>query len=272
MAARAADRVIAVSRATAASAARLLGVEKDRLAVIYEGVAESFASTTSSEAAQLVNSAFALEPGYLLTVGTIEPRKDHVSLLRALDLVPHVPQLVIAGQPGWNCSSILRAIQVQQALGRVRYLGRVDDRHLTALYKAARLLVYPSIYEGFGLPVLEAMACGCPVLCSWSSSLPEVGGAAARYFRPGDPGHLAAKLTWALADERVLRAMSVSGLRQASRFSFRLTAERILDLVRAGVARHRAGPAVSRAISDTNLRHQVLTARALAVFLENDCH
>jgi alpha-1,3-rhamnosyl/mannosyltransferase len=128
---------------------------------------------------------------------------------------------------------------MQEEAGRVRYLGRVDDEWLPALYSAARLSVYPSLYEGFGLPVLEAMSCGCPVLCSWSSSLPEVGGSAARYFRTGDSEDLACKLAALLSDDKQLAAMSAAGLARAEQFSFRQAAQEVLGIMRAGSAQLR---------------------------------
>ncbi len=128
----------------------------------------------------------------------------------------------------------MKEIEGEVAQGRVRYLGRVADDDLPALYSAAKLMVYPSLYEGFGLPVLEAMACGCPVLCSWSSSLPEVGGNAARYFRTHDAHDLALKLRELLADDAQLERMVAEGRRQVAKFSFRKAAEQVLDLINEG--------------------------------------
>jgi alpha-1,3-rhamnosyl/mannosyltransferase len=180
------------------------------------------------EAGSYVGERFGLAPGYLLSVGTIEPRKGHLLLLRALDVVRDAPLLVVVGQPGWNCSSLLARMASYEAQGRVRYLGSVDDGDLPYLYAAAKLMVLPSLYEGFGSPVLEAMACGCPVLCSWTSSLPEVGGKAARYFRAGDAADLASQLACLLREEPSLVAMREAGLCQAVCFSYERTARQVL--------------------------------------------
>jgi glycosyltransferase involved in cell wall biosynthesis len=149
--------------------------------------------------------------------------------------------LVLAGGVGWRCRSIVEQIRAQEDGGRVRYLGRVEDESLVALYNAARLSVYPSLYEGFGLPVLESMACGCPVLCSDSSSLPEVGGDSARYFRTGDDVSLCAELRRLLGSQSELESMSKSGLARAGMFSFRRAAEQLLDVIRGGVKRLHTG-------------------------------
>jgi len=228
---QAADCVVADSKATAYLVRSCLGVEYDRVKLVYPGLGKVFGPVPSDEATPRFLKQFCLSPGYLLTVGTIEPRKDHLTLLRALKFVPDAPQLVIVGSLGWKYRPILKQIRAMERRGRIRYLGRVEDSDLPALYSASKLMVYPSLYEGFGLPVLEAMACGCPVLCSWSSSLPEVGGNAARYFRAHDAQDLVHKLRWLLTNDAVLKQMSVEGWQQAKKFSFRKAAAQLLSLI-----------------------------------------
>jgi alpha-1,3-rhamnosyl/mannosyltransferase len=160
-------------------------------------------------------------------------------LLRALESVPDAPLLVVVGGTGWRCRETVRRIQALEAAGRVRHLGWVEDSSLAALYSGATLMVYPSFYEGFGLPVLEAMACGCPVLCSWSSSLPEVGGDVARYFRPRDGGDLARRIRELIDDAAVLAEMSAKGRRRAQGFSYRTSAEQMLRLMRGAMEQTR---------------------------------
>jgi alpha-1,3-rhamnosyl/mannosyltransferase len=167
----------------------------------------------------------------MLTVGTLEPRKDHATLLEAIGHGSCFPPLVIAGAVGWNSRGILRLVRKAENDGRARYLGRVSDEELAVLYRAARVMIYPSLYEGFGLPVLEAMASGCPVLCSWSSSLPEVGGRAACYFRAHDAHDLANKLGELLPDNRRLAEMKARGIEQAAKFSFSSAAEQTLGVL-----------------------------------------
>jgi alpha-1,3-rhamnosyl/mannosyltransferase len=227
-AARSADTVVAVSRATASLAKKLLQVAPSKLRVIYSACGVAIAPMTRTRAEEVVQTRYGLKSGYLLTVGTLEPRKDHMTLLRALDaLGPTAPPLVVVGASGWRSRTIREAIRMHERARRVLYVGWTEDQHLTALYCAARLTVYPSLYEGFGLPVLEAMACGCPVLCSWSSSLPEVGGEAARYFRPGDADDLARHVRELLVDDGVLDEMRGRGAKQAAEFSFQTAAEQM---------------------------------------------
>jgi glycosyltransferase involved in cell wall biosynthesis len=225
-----ADRVLVVSQATARLVHGSLGVQPSRVRVVYPG--RSLAFRPASEAHAIVTQRFGLRPGYLLTVGNIEPRKDHGTLLSALEKVPGAPLLVIVGSPGWRHRSIVSDIQRHERAGSVRYLGRVEDSELAALYSVAKLMVYPSFYEGFGSPIAEAMSCGCPVLCAWSSSLPEVGGQAACYFRPRDSGDLARRLSDLLANDRLLGEMRVKGIEQAAKFSYSAAAGKLLEVLR----------------------------------------
>lgn len=234
--ARAAELVVCVSDATAKLAQRYLKLNPEKIKVIKEAAAPVFQPVEMSEAKRLVSERFGVEGDYIIFVSTIEPRKDHLLLLKALEMVPSAPLLVLVGGIGWRCGKILREIKRVEAKGRVRYLGRVEDEQLRALYSAARLSVYPSRYEGFGLPMLEAMACGCPVLASDSSSLPEVGGEAAEYFHTGDAHDLARKLQDLLADEDRLKTMAAQGVVRARQFSFRKSAAEFLELIKTALA------------------------------------
>lgn len=229
---RSADVIVAVSIATASLLSKHVGVPVDSLSVVYPGRTREIEPVARAAARREVAERFALPDSYILTVGTLEPRKDHPTLLAALDRTAGLPLLVIAGGVGWRSRGILEQVRRAERKGRARYLGRVSDRDLGILYSAARLTVYPSFYEGFGSPVAEAMACGSPVLCSWSSSLPEVGGSAACYFRPHDSSHLALQLRTLLNDDVRLSEMGFSGVRQAAKFAYHDTAEQMLDLLR----------------------------------------
>jgi len=229
---RAADVVIAVSMATERLLRRLMFIPPEKIAVVYEGNASTLTSLPSDVARRVVAERFSLAGDFMLAVGTLEPRKDYPTLLKALRATRGLPLLAIVGAVGWNCRGILRDVREAEAEGLVRYVGRASDEELSALYSAARVTIYPSFYEGFGLPVLEAMACGCPVLCGWSSSLPEVGGKVASYFRPRDAGDLARRLTGLLNDGRRLAEMRAMGPVQSARFRFDKTAEQVLAVLR----------------------------------------
>jgi glycosyltransferase involved in cell wall biosynthesis len=231
-AARAADCVLADSQATARLARMCLGVDERRTRVVYLGCENGFGPVRVTQARTMVHERFGLPSTYLLTVGSIEPRKAHLTLLAALEAVPGVPVLAVVGNLGWHCRSIVAAIRRHEQSGRVRFLGPVSDADLAALYSAAKLLIYPSFYEGFGLPILEAMTCGCPALCRWSSSMPEVGGRAAAYFRGPGHGELASEIRRLLRDDAALTAMAEAGSLRARGFSFKRAADQVVGVLR----------------------------------------
>lgn len=174
--------------------------------------------------------------GYSLFLGTIEPRKNLTTLLAAYTELPDSVRtrwpLVVAGHSGWHSEDLhLRMRRAEQA-GWLRYLGYVDQTLLPALVAGARLFVFPSLYEGFGLPVLEAMASGTPVLCSDTSALPEVTGGAAALFAPTDVEALAGLLLRGLEDEQWRDAAAAAGCRRAAQFSWRRCAELTADAYR----------------------------------------
>jgi glycosyltransferase involved in cell wall biosynthesis len=202
--ARHAAGVIAVSQTTAAALTNLLGVPPERIGVVPNGVDPQFTPAGVDEQeslAGLLAARFGLEPGYLLTVGTIEPRKNLVRLLQAYHGLRRtwpaldggqagrsrpIPPLVIAGREGWLFEPVFREV-ARLGLGRaVRFLTRVPDSDLVLLYRGSGAFVYPSLYEGFGIPPLEAMACGIPVAASTGGALPEILGDAALSFDPLD--------------------------------------------------------------------------------------
>jgi len=229
---QAADVVVTDSWATCRLLHQQLLVPKERIAVVYPGLPSTItlASTFSPESSG--STRLSLPERFVLSVGTLEPRKDYLTLLMALRLMRKPPLVAIIGAVGWRSRDIVRAVREAESDGLVRYLGRVDDAEMSVLYHLARAVVYPSFYEGFGFPVLEAMACGCPVLCSWTSSLPEVGGTAARYFRPRDTEHLAERLQTLLSDEHQLELMREAGKAQSKRFSFDQAARQMHAVIR----------------------------------------
>ena len=158
---------------------------------------------------------------FLLHVGTLQPRKNIPLLLDALaQLGPDAPPLLLVGGKGWLYEDIFDRVMTLGLRDRVHFAGYVDDDELPLWYNAATALVFPSLYEGFGLPIVEALACGTPVVAADTSSLPEAGGAAARYFDPADPADLAAKLVEVLGDNDLRDRLRADGPIQATRFSW----------------------------------------------------
>jgi glycosyltransferase involved in cell wall biosynthesis len=169
---------------------------------------------------------------YILAVGTVQPRKNYQMLIRAFRPVaaqrPHA--LFIAGGKGWLYDEMMSEVEKQGLNGRVRFIGFVDDVDLPALYSGAALFVQPSLYEGFGLPLLEAMACGVPVITSNVSSLPEVVGETAVQLSPQDEAAWTNILLTLLADPTRRARMVADGFRQARRFSWQTAARQLLHI------------------------------------------
>ncbi len=174
---RRADHLVAISESTRRDLIDLLGIAEERISVIYPYISDHFRPV---EVVEPVLAHYHLTRPYIFYVGTLEPRKNIPTLLRAyarLRRTTHLPHtLVLAGQPGWLYADIYEVVKREGIEGQVIFLGYVPDVHLPALYSAADLFAYISAYEGFGIPVLEAMACGLPVLTSNASSLPEAAG------------------------------------------------------------------------------------------------
>ena len=172
-----------------------------------------------------------LEPGFILAVGTIEPRKNYPRLLaayRQLSGRRGVPQLVIAGRPGWAYGDTLSRIQAEPG---VRYLGHVDEPTLESLYRSASVLVFPSLYEGFGLPLLEAMGHGVPAVVGAAGALPELAHGAALSIDAEDPNAIAGALERLLADESLRSKLGEEGRRRARGYTWASAAERALDVL-----------------------------------------
>ncbi|HOC68431.1 MAG: N-acetylgalactosamine-N,N'-diacetylbacillosaminyl-diphospho-undecaprenol 4-alpha-N-acetylgalactosaminyltransferase [Candidatus Hydrogenedentes bacterium ADurb.Bin101] len=224
-----AETIIAVSEATAADVSEQLGIDRERIRVIYEAADKSFHPIPRDLAAQRVKDALHIEGPYALFVGTVEARKNVTGLLAAFSKAKMPHTLVIAGGYGWRSGEIL-AFGARLGLAeRLRFTGYIPDRTLFPfLYSAADLFVFPSWHEGFGLPVLEAMACGCPVITSGTSSLPEVGGEAALYVEPADVDGLTRKMEAVAGDADLRAVMAGKGLERSRLFSWRQCAEETL--------------------------------------------
>jgi len=219
---RRADAIIAISECTRRDLIAAYGVLPEKVTVVYEAAAPHFAPPSVDEVAR-VRLRYGLPERFLLTVGTLEPRKNLSRLLMAFEVVARqelVDAWVIVGRPGWLYDDFFARLKASPWREKVILPGFVSDEDLPAVYAAAAVTVLPSLYEGFGLPVLEAMACGAPVACSGTSSLPELGGDAARYFDPTDVEAMTATLEEVLSDDALRGEMRRQGLQQAACFSW----------------------------------------------------
>jgi len=229
-----ADLILAMSKATKGDIVRRLDVAEAKVRVTYEAANASLQPVPGNEAMGQVAERFGIRGPYLLFAGTIEPRKNVFGLIQAFQRLagsaPH--QLVLAGAQGWNAKDTLSAMADPAVASRITRTGFVSTDDLAALYSAADAFVFPSFYEGFGLPVLEAMTCGCPVIASNTSSLPEVCGDAAVYCDPGDVESITGAIDRVLNDANLRARMIAAGHNRTQRFTWRSCAEATLAAYR----------------------------------------
>ena len=238
LSARRARAVLADSHATKDDVVELLGADPDRVHVVYPGREAVFHPRSDSDV-QAFRRTHKLDRPFVLFVGTLEPRKNVDVLVRAFSVAARDGfdgDLVLAGGSGWATEAIDAALADSPVRDRIRRIGYVKQEDLPYWYCAADVVVYPSSYEGFGIPVLEAMASGTPVITSNRSSLPEVAGDAALTVDPRDIPQLAAAMTAVLASPERRAAMRERGLAQARRFDWTVAAERCLNVYQRALA------------------------------------
>lgn len=231
-----ADAIIAISEHTRRDLVERLGAPAERISVTPLAHDPELARVTDPRRLADVRQRYALPEHFVLFLGALEPRKNLPRLLEAYAALPGALRrdvhLVVAGMSGWLNDSLHARVAQLGLEGSVRFAGYIDGDDLAAVYSVAAVLAYPSLYEGFGLPVLEAMACGTPVLTSNVSSLPEVVGDAAVLVTPDDVGSIAAGLQRLLEDAALRAELSARGVARARSFSWDRCARQTLEVYR----------------------------------------
>lgn len=232
-----ADRVIAISRAMVPELVEHYRIAEDRVSVTPLGVDDHWFVREPPERIAALRQRHSLRERYLLFVGTLQPRKNVARILAAYQQLPPAlradVQLVVAGRTGWQTTELVAALRAAGAAGHVRWLDYVPQADLRALYQGASAFVFPSLYEGFGLPVLEAFASGIPVVCSNVTSLPEVAGDAALQVDPTDVDALAAAMQSLVTDTVLAAALCRRGLARAREFTWERCADATFGILRS---------------------------------------
>jgi glycosyltransferase involved in cell wall biosynthesis len=233
--ARRADHILADSQTTKDDLMALYGIPADKTTVLLSGVNPRFEpSLVSDEQRRLLRKKYGIgDVPFVLAVGTVQPRKNYERLIRAMAALPPAladVKLVIAGGKGWLDAPIYRTVDELNMRERVIFTGFLDDTLLPALYKLARCLAFPSLYEGFGLPILEAMACGTPVVTANVSSTAEVAGQATLLIDPLSVDQIRDALIALLTDEPLRGRLIAAGFAQAAQFTWSRAARQLRDI------------------------------------------
>jgi glycosyltransferase involved in cell wall biosynthesis len=215
---RVTDKIIAISQKTKDDIVELLGIDAAKIEVIYQSVDPTFSILQSLEQKEAVRSKYNLPERFLLNVGTIEARKNLMLIAKALKHIDDMP-LVVVGRTTKYLDEVKQYLTANQLTNRVIFLHNVTFADLPAVYKLASIFIYPSRYEGFGLPVLEALNSGVPVIAATGSCLEEAGGTHSLYINPDDEKGLADKVNHILTDEALKQTMIMQGLQYAANFA-----------------------------------------------------
>ena len=238
---RRATIIVTPSHAVRNEVCEFLRVNPDKVVVVPDAPRSCFRRLMPEQTVE-TRRRLQIEDDFLLFVGTIEPRKNLNRLVQAFELVLNTtnlrPQLVIAGTPGWLTEELFSYVAQSEAANRIRWTGYVTDEDLCALYSSCRLFIYPSLYEGFGLPPLEAMACGAPVIASRISSIMEVVGDSARLVNPTSVDELAQSIISLCNDSNEVEKLSLAGLGKAGDFSWERTARLTHNVYQTALSRH----------------------------------
>ena len=233
-----AKKIITISNSSKNDIIKMYKVNPEKITVVYPGIKELKTENLKLKSMDELKKKYGISSPYILFVGTLQPRKNIVKLVEAFSKLQSKTELVIVGKKGWQFEDILNAPKKYGVEDRVKFLDSVSDSDLPAFYKNALCFCLPSLYEGFGLPILEAMQYGCPVATSNVSSLPEAGGEAAVYFDPENVGEITKALQSLIDDEELRKNLVKKGYEQVKKFSWEKTAKETLKVLEALGKKH----------------------------------
>lgn len=226
-----ADRIVAVSEYTKADLIRLFNIPAEKITVIYPGIDRHvFSPELPDDKLREVRNRYGLPGEYILFINTIEPRKNLVAFIKAFERLPGSASLIIGGKPGWKYGPIFKAIYNSPKRRQIKYLGYVPEDDKPYLIRLARAVGFPSFYEGFGFPALEALSVGVPVLASQVTALPETVEDAALMVNPYNIDEMADGLKAIMTDEQLRQRLIARGLEQAKKFDWDIAAEKMLQV------------------------------------------
>jgi glycosyltransferase involved in cell wall biosynthesis len=232
---QAAARILTPSEFSRKAILRHYKLDEQKVIVVPNAVSSSFRPVDRDSAAALIEEKFGIRGPFVLTVGDLQPRKNHLGLLHAFEETlrqhPHLPhRLVFVGKETWYSKELHRAVMRSNVAGRVHFTGFIEDPDLLQFYGACHLFVFPSCYEGFGLPILEAMACSRAVACSSATAMPEVANAAGILFDPYSVPEMARAIADVLLDDEMRVRLERLGTHRAASFTWERAAQRTLDV------------------------------------------
>jgi glycosyltransferase involved in cell wall biosynthesis len=232
---QAAARILTPSEFSRKAILRHYKLDEQKVIVVPNAVSSSFRPVDRDSAAALIEEKFGIRGPFVLTVGDLQPRKNHLGLLHAFEETlrqhPHLPhRLVFVGKETWYSKELHRAVMRSNVAGRVHFTGFIEDPDLLQFYGACHLFVFPSFYEGFGLPILEAMACSRAVACSSATAMPEVANAAGILFDPYSVPEMARAIADVLLDDEMRVRLERLGTHRAASFTWERAAQRTLDV------------------------------------------
>jgi glycosyltransferase involved in cell wall biosynthesis len=230
-----ADRILVVSRSTRDELIQRLGVPKEKTRLVHPGVADRFKPQEGVNAAEYISRKYGVPQRYMASAGIVHPRKNQKFLVRVLGILKKNAQLdcplLIAGPMGWKNSPLFREIRAAGLTDSdIRFLGYIPDEDMPRFYAGAQVFLFPTLYEGFGLPPVEAMACGAPVIASDAPAMPEVLGDAAILEPLNSPEHFAKAILRVLADGQIRGAMRAKGIQRAQMFRYETSVKHLLDV------------------------------------------